>query len=60
VRELGLDFEVRGEAGGRGSVIASSSDGLRRADNGIWSRLEQASRSREQEIARLLFGGQEP
>ncbi len=60
VQELGLDFEVRGEAERKGTVIASSSDGLRRADNGIWTRLEQAARSREQEVARLLFGGPEP
>ncbi len=60
VRELGLDFEVRGEAARKGTLIASSSDGLRRADNGIWTRLEQAARGREQEIARLLFGGAEP
>jgi vacuolar-type H+-ATPase subunit E/Vma4 len=55
VRELGLDFEVRGEAAPKGSVVAGSGDGLRRADNGVWTRLEQAGRSREQEIARLLF-----
>jgi vacuolar-type H+-ATPase subunit E/Vma4 len=60
VRELGLDFEVRGEEGPRGTVVASSSDELRRADNGVWTRLAQAERSREQEIARLLFGGREP
>ncbi len=60
VRELGLEFEVRGETSPQGSVIASSSDGLRRADNGLWTRLEQAGRSREQEVARLLFGGPQP
>jgi vacuolar-type H+-ATPase subunit E/Vma4 len=60
VQELGLDFQVRGEAERKGTLIASSSDGLRRADNGIWTRLEQVARSREQEVARLLFGGPEP
>ncbi len=59
VKELGLDFEVRGEEAPRGTLIASSVDGLRRADNGVWTRLEQAGRSREQEIARLLFEGAE-
>jgi vacuolar-type H+-ATPase subunit E/Vma4 len=60
VRELGLDFEVRGEAAPRGSVVAGSGDGLRQADNGVWTRLEQAGRSREQEIARLLFEEPQP
>ena len=60
VRELGLDFEVRGEEGRKGTVIAMSPDGLRLADNGTWTRLEQAERTREQEVARLLFGGPEP
>ena len=55
--ELGLDFEVLGEAGQKGSLVASSRDGLRRADNGVWTRLAQAAESREQEIARLLFEG---
>jgi len=59
-RTAGLDFEVRGEEGRKGTVIAMSPDGLRQADNGIWTRLEQAERTREQEVARLLFGGPEP
>ena len=59
-RTAGLDFEVRGEEGRKGTVIAMSPDGLRQADNGIWTRLEQAERTREQEVARLLFGGSEP
>jgi vacuolar-type H+-ATPase subunit E/Vma4 len=60
VSESGLDFEVRGEAGQKGTLIAMSRDGLRRADNGILTRLEQTARSREQEIALLLFGGPQP
>jgi vacuolar-type H+-ATPase subunit E/Vma4 len=60
VRELDLGFEVRGEEGPRGILVASSGDGLRRADNGVWTRLEQAGRSREQEVARLLFEGPQP
>ena len=59
-RQAGLDFEVRGEERRKGTVIAMSPDGLRLADNGIWTRLEQAERTREQEVARLLFGGPEP
>jgi len=59
-RKAGLDFEVRGEEGRKGTVIAMSPDGLRLADNGIWTRLEQAERTREQEVARLLFGRPEP
>ena len=56
VGQLGLGFEVRAEGGPKGTVIALSPDGLRRADNGLWTRLEQAGRTLEQEIARLLFG----
>jgi vacuolar-type H+-ATPase subunit E/Vma4 len=58
-RELGLDLEVQGTARPKGTLVAGSRDGLRRADNGVWTRLEQVAESREPEIARLLFEGAE-
>jgi len=40
----------------KGSVLAASSDGRRRADNGLFSRLERAQAAFEAEVAGLLFG----
>jgi vacuolar-type H+-ATPase subunit E/Vma4 len=40
----------------RGSVVAASSDGRRRADNSLLSRLARAQAAYEAEVARLLFG----
>jgi vacuolar-type H+-ATPase subunit E/Vma4 len=42
--------------GKKGSVVASSSDGRRRADNGLFSRLDRAQAAYEAEVAGLLFG----
>jgi len=55
VRELGLPQEVRAEGGEPGTAIAVSPG--RRADNSLETRLREACRSLEQEVARLLFGG---
>ncbi len=40
----------------KGSVIAESSDGRRRADNSLLARLEKAQAAYEAEVAGLLFG----
>ena len=41
---------------GKGSVVAASSDGRRRADNSLLSRLDRAQAACEAEVAGLLFG----
>ena len=46
--------------GGKGSVLAASSDGRRRADNSLLSRLERARAVYEAEVAGLLFGRAPP
>jgi vacuolar-type H+-ATPase subunit E/Vma4 len=40
----------------RGSVVAASPDGRRRADNSLLSRLDRAQAAYEAEVAGLLFG----
>ena len=40
----------------KGSVVASSPDGRRRADNSLLSRLDRAQSAFEAEVAGLLFG----
>jgi vacuolar-type H+-ATPase subunit E/Vma4 len=56
VAELSLKLEVRAVTEQAGTVIVVSGD--RRADNSLGTRLEEAGRSLEQAVARLLFGGQ--
>jgi V/A-type H+-transporting ATPase subunit E len=53
--ELGLKLEIRAVTEQAGTVIVATGD--RRADNGLWTRLEEAGRSLEQAVAQLLFGG---
>ena len=40
----------------KGSVVAASADGKRRADNSLHSRLDRAQTAFEAEVADLLFG----
>lgn len=56
VAELDLKLEVRAVTEEAGTVIVVTGD--RRADNSLRTRLEEAARSLEQAVARLLFGGQ--
>jgi vacuolar-type H+-ATPase subunit E/Vma4 len=53
VSRLGLPHEVQAEGGEQGTVIAVSSG--RRVDNSLTTRLQEASRSLEREVAGLLF-----
>jgi vacuolar-type H+-ATPase subunit E/Vma4 len=53
-RRLGLTHELRAEGSQPGTVIALARD--RRVDNSLATRLAEAARSMEREVARLLFG----
>ncbi len=53
VGRLGLPHSVRAEGGAPGTAIAVSRD--RRVDNSLGTRLLEASRALEREVARLLF-----
>jgi len=53
VSRLGLPQTVRAEGGRPGTVVAVARD--RRVDNSLATRLEQAARSMEREVAGILF-----
>ncbi len=51
-----LDCTVAGGGGGRGSVIAISSDGRRRVENGLETRLSRVEEAMSADVAQILFG----
>jgi vacuolar-type H+-ATPase subunit E/Vma4 len=55
-RRLGLPHPVTAEGDEPGTVVAVS--GGRRVDNSLSTRLAEASRSMEREVARILFAEQ--
>lgn len=57
-RELGLSHALRAQGTQPGTVIALSPG--RRIDNSLATRLAEAERSLEQDVARVLFGGPNP
>lgn len=55
VESTSLECTATGEAASRGSVTATSSDGKRRADNGLDSRLRRVKETGSAAISRVLF-----
>ncbi len=53
-----LPVTVRSTEAPRGTVLAVSADRMRRVDNSLDTRLRNAERALEGEVARLLFGAQ--
>jgi V/A-type H+/Na+-transporting ATPase subunit E len=56
VAQMGSTCTIRGEGEEPGTVIALSSDGARKVDNSLSTRLERARVVLEPEVSRLLFG----